>query len=207
VRVGIIGSGHIGATAARLFVDAGHEVAIANSRGPESLAALVDELGERARAATVEDAESFGELVLVAIPFGRYTELPAEPLRDTIVVDAMNYYPERDGSFPDLDAGRTTSTELLGAHLPGARLVKAFNTMYWKTMGERGTREAEGDRLALFIAGDDADAKQTVAALIEEIGLTPVDTGGLAEGGRRQQPGSPIYNKPMTAREAERALR
>jgi 8-hydroxy-5-deazaflavin:NADPH oxidoreductase len=172
VRVGIIGSGHIGATAARLFVDAGHEVAIANSRGPESLAALVDELGERARAATVEDAESFGELVLVAIPFGRYTELPAEPLRDTIVVDAMNYYPERDGSFPDLDAGRTTSTELLGAHLPGARLVKAFNTMYWKTMGERGTREAEGDRLALFIAGDDADAKQTVAALIEEIGLT-----------------------------------
>jgi 8-hydroxy-5-deazaflavin:NADPH oxidoreductase len=206
VRVGIIGSGHIGATAARLFVDAGHEVAIANSRGPESLAALVDELGERARAATVEDAESFGELVLVAIPFGRYTELPAEPLRDTIVVDAMNYYPERDGSFPDLDAGRTTSTELLGAHLPGARLVKAFNTMYWKTMGERGTREAEGDRLALFIAGDDADAKQTVAALIEEIGLTPVDTGGLAEGGRRQQPGSPIYNKPMTAREAERAL-
>jgi 8-hydroxy-5-deazaflavin:NADPH oxidoreductase len=206
VRVGIIGSGHIGATAARLFVDAGHEVAIANSRGPESLAALVDELGERARAATVEDAESFGELVLVAIPFGRYTELPAEPLRDTIVVDAMNYYPERDGSFPDLDAGRTTSTELLGAHLPGARLVKAFNTMYWKTMGERGTREAEGDRLALFIAGDDSDAKQTVAALIEEIGFTPVDTGGLAEGGRRQQPGSPIYNKPMTAREAERAL-
>jgi 8-hydroxy-5-deazaflavin:NADPH oxidoreductase len=206
VRIGIIGSGHIGATAARLFVDAGHEVAIANSRGPESLAALVDELGERARAATVEEAASLGELVLVAIPFGRYTELPAEPLRDTIVVDAMNYYPQRDGSFPDLDAGRTTSTELLGAHLPGARLVKAFNTMHWKTMGERGTREAEGDRLALFIAGDDADAKQTVAALIEEIGFTPVDTGGVAEGGRRQQPGSPIYNKPMTAREAERAL-
>ena len=207
MRIGIIGSGHIGATAARLFLEAGHEVAIANSRGPESLAGLVDELGERARAATVEQAESFGELVLVAIPFGRYSELPAEPLRDTIVVDAMNYYPQRDGSFPDLDAGRTTSTELLGAHLPGARLVKAFNTMYWKTLAERGSREGEGDRLALFIAGDDPDAKQTVARLIEEIGFAPIDTGGLAEGGRRQQPGSPIYNEPLTAREAEQALR
>jgi predicted dinucleotide-binding enzyme len=206
MRIGIIGSGHIGATAARLFLEAGHEVAIANSRGPESLAGLVHER-ERARAATVEQAESFGELVLVAIPFGRYTELPAEPLRDTIVVDAMNYYPQRDGSFPDLDAGRTTSTELLGAHLPGARLVKAFNTMYWKTLAERGSREGEGDRLALFIAGDDPDANQTVARLIEEIGFAPIDTGGLAEGGRRQQPGSPIYNEPLTAREAEQALR
>jgi 8-hydroxy-5-deazaflavin:NADPH oxidoreductase len=206
MRIGIIGSGHIGATAARLFLEAGHDVAIANSRGPESLTGLVDELGERARAATVEEAESFGELVLVAIPFGRYTGLPAEPLRDKIVVDAMNYYPQRDGSFPDLDAGRTTSSELLGAHLRGARLVKAFNTMYWKTLGERGSREAGGDRLVLFIAGDDPDAKQTVADLIEEIGFAPVDTGGLADGGRRQQPGSPIYNQPLTAREAAQAL-
>jgi 8-hydroxy-5-deazaflavin:NADPH oxidoreductase len=207
MRIGIIGSGYIGAAAAGLFLEAGHEVAIANSRGPESLRGLVDQLGERARAATVEQAESFGELVLVAIPFGRYTELPAEPLRNTIVVDAMNYYPQRDGSFPDLDAGRTTSTELLGAHLPGARLVKAFNTMYWKTLAERGRREGERDRLTLFIAGDDPDAKQTVARLIEEIGFAPVDTGGLAEGGRRQQPGSPIYNEALTAREAEQALR
>jgi predicted dinucleotide-binding enzyme len=206
MRIGIIGSGHIGATAARLFLEAGHDVAIANSRGPESLTGLVDELGERARAATVEEAESFGELVLVAIPFGRYTGLPAEPLLDKIVVDAMNYYPQRDGSFPDLDAGRTTSSELLGAHLRGARLVKAFNTMYWKTLGERGSREAGGDRLVLFIAGDDPDAKQTVADLIEEIGFAPVDTGGLADGGRRQQPGSPIYNQPLTAREAAQAL-
>jgi predicted dinucleotide-binding enzyme len=206
MRIGIIGSGHIGATAARLFLEVGHDVAIANSRGPESLTGLVDELGERARAATVEEAESFGELVLVAIPFGRYTGLPAEPLLDKIVVDAMNYYPQRDGSFPDLDAGRTTSSELLGAHLRGARLVKAFNTMYWKTLGERGSREAGGDRLVLFIAGDDPDAKQTVADLIEEIGFAPVDTGGLADGGRRQQPGSPIYNQPLTAREAAQAL-
>jgi 8-hydroxy-5-deazaflavin:NADPH oxidoreductase len=206
MRIGIIGSGKIGATAARLFVEAGHELAIANSRGPETLTDLVDSLGERAQAATAQDAAAFGELVLVAIPFGRHRELASEPLAGTTVIDAMNYYSQRDGHFPALDDDRTTSSELLAAHLPGARVVKAFNTMYWKTLGDAGKPDGGHDRLALFIAGDDQDAKELVSRLVEEIGFTPVDTGSLAEGGRLQQPGSPIYAKDLPAREAKQAL-
>lgn len=206
VRIGIIGGGKIGATAARLFVDAGHEVAIANSRGPETLAEVVDDLGERAHAADAADAAAFGELVLVAVPFGRYHELPAEPLADTTVIDAMNYYPQRDGNHPELDADETTSSELLAAHLPGARVVKAFNTMVWSTLRDRGKQGPREERLALFVAGDDPDAKAQVSRLIEEIGFAPVDTGGLADGGRRQQMGSPLIRGDVTAREAEEAL-
>jgi 8-hydroxy-5-deazaflavin:NADPH oxidoreductase len=206
MRIGIIGSGNIGATAARLFVGAGHEVAIANSRGPHTLTELVDALGGRARAATAEDAGSFGELVLVAIPFGRYRDLPAAALAGTTVIDATNYYPRRDGHFPELDEDRVTSSELLAADLPGARVVKAFNTMYWKTLRDRGRPDQGDDRLALFIAGDDQEAKERVSRLIEEVGFAPFDTGGLAEGGRLQRPGSPIYAKDLTAREAREAL-
>lgn len=206
VRIGIIGSGKIGATAARLFVDAGHEVAIANSRGPETLGELVDGLGERAHAADAADAAAFGELVLVAIPFGRYRDLPAEPLADTIVVDATNYYSQRDGNYPELDSDETTSSELVAAHLPGARVVKAFNTMVWSTLRDAGTQSRRDERLALFLAGDDPDAKARVASLIEDIGFAAVDTGSLADGGRRQQPGSPIYGQRLTATETEQAL-
>jgi predicted dinucleotide-binding enzyme len=206
MRIGIIGSGNIGATAARLFVDAGHEVAIANSRGPESLGGLVDDLGVRARAADPAQAVAFGDLVLVAIPFGRYRELPAAAFAGTIVIDATNYYPRRDGNYPELDADQTTSSELLADHLAGARVVKAFNTMVWSTLRDGGKPGARDERLALFIAGDDPDAKAEVTSLIEEIGFAAVDTGGLADGGRRQQMGSPLIARNVTAGEAEEAL-
>lgn len=206
VRIGIIGSGNIGVTAARLFVVAGHEVAIANSRGPESLRDVLDDLGPGAQAAEAADAASFGDVVLVAIPFGRYTELPADALADTTVIDATNYYPQRDGNFPDLDADRTTSSELLAAHLPGARVVKAFNTLYWKTLRDGRHPGREDERLVLVVAGDDQDGKTEVARLIEEIGFAAVDAGGLADGGRRLQPGSALSGKELTAREAEELL-
>ena len=206
MEIGIIGSGRIGATAARLFVEGGHDVAIANSRGPDSLTDLVQDLGESARPATVEDAASIAELVLVAIPFGRYGELPAEALSNKIVVDAMNYYPERDGHFRELDDDTTTSTELLAAHAPDARVVKAFNTMKWTDLGERGSQGPLDERLVILVAGDDQEAKDRVSALIEQIGFAPVDTGGLAEGGRRQQPGSSVYVKPLIPNEARDLL-
>jgi 8-hydroxy-5-deazaflavin:NADPH oxidoreductase len=206
MEIGIIGSGKIGATAARLFVDAGHNVAVANSRGPDSLTDLVQDLGESARPATVEDAASSAELVLVAIPFGRHGELPAEVLANRIVVDAMNYYPERDGHVRELDEDTTTSTELLAAHAPDVRVVKAFNTMRWTDLGERGSQGPLDERLVLFVAGDDQEAKERVSALIEEIGFAPVDTGSLAEGGRRQQPGSSVYTKPLISNEARDLL-
>jgi hypothetical protein len=141
---------------------------------------------------------------LEAIPFGARRELPADALAGTVVISASNYYPDRDG---EIDLGGRTQTELVAAHLADSRVVKAFNTMYWETLRDEGRPDAaREDRLVLFLAGDDADAKATVADLIEEIGFAAVDTGSLAEGGRRQEPGSRIYNEPMTPAEARAAL-
>jgi 8-hydroxy-5-deazaflavin:NADPH oxidoreductase len=120
MRIGIIGAGQIGGTLAVLFIDAGHEVALSNSRGPETLAGLVDELGGRAQASTVAKTARFGDVIVVAVPFGRYCELPTEGVAGKVVIDA-NYDPQRDGHFEELDSGRATSSELLQAHLPGAR--------------------------------------------------------------------------------------
>jgi predicted dinucleotide-binding enzyme len=207
MRIGIIGSGKIGSTVARLAVSAGHEVAIANSRGPASIEGLVERLEARAIGATVGDAACFGEIVLVAVPMGAYRTLPAEPFAGKIVIDANNYYPTRDGRIAELDEDRTTSSELLAAHLRGARIVKAFNTMYYETLATQGNPDApREDRLALFLAGDDRDAKKVVSGLIEQLGFAPVDTGTLASGGRLQQPVSEIYNRPLTGAKAERLL-
>lgn len=205
MRIGIIGSGNIGATAARVFARAGHVVAISNSRGPETLRKLANDIGPNVRAATVGEAAEFGKVVLEAIPFGRYKELPVEPLTGKVVVDAANYYPQRDG---EIDLGGLTSSEEIARHLgPAVRLVKAFNTMYYETLASEGRPEAPAEkRLVLFVAGDDEEAKAVVSRLIEEIGFAPVDTGPLGEGGRKQQPGSPIYNEPMTPSRAREAL-
>jgi 8-hydroxy-5-deazaflavin:NADPH oxidoreductase len=138
---------------------------------------------------------SFGDVVLAAIPFDRYRELPVRALEGKIVIDAMNHYPGPGAGFPEIASGATTSSELLAEHLPGAQVVKAFNTMYWRLLAERGWAGSEEERLALFVAGDDAEAKARVSALIEELGFAAVDTGGLAEGARRQQPGAPIYSE------------
>lgn len=208
MKIGIIGSGNIGGTIARLFVQAGHEVAISNSRGPDSLAELVTELGPRARAATVDEAARFGKVVLLAVPWRVAVHggaLPAPSLlAGKIVIDAMNPY-RADGGV--LDLGESTSSEEVAKRLPGARLVKAFNTIWYRHLAENGRpdRPVE-ERHAIFIASDDAEAKRVVSGLIEAIGFAPVDTGSLREGGRKQQPGSAIYNQPMTGREARVAL-
>ena len=203
MKIGIIGSGNIGASAAQLFVRAGHEVALSNSRGGQGLEALVAELGGNARATTIEEAARFGEVVLIAIPFGKFRTLPSDGFKGKVVIDTGNYYPERDGKFAELDGDETTSSELMSSHLKEARLVKGFNTIYFKHLATQGdsSRPLE-ERRAIFIAGDDSEAKEIVARLIEEIGFAAVDTGFLHEGGRSQQPGTAIYNKDVTAKEA-----
>lgn len=138
MNIGIIGSGNIGATTAGLFAGVGHEVAISNSRGPETLESLVEKIGPRAHAATVEEAADFGEVVLVAIPFYAYETLPADRFAGKIVVDAMNYYASRDG---EIDFGGLGSSELLARHLPDSRVVKAFNTMYYETLPREAIRQ------------------------------------------------------------------
>ena len=205
MKIGIIGAGNIGATTARLFVNAGHDVAVSNSRGPESLRVLVSELGPRARAMTVDDAASFGDIVLLAVPWRSPEALPSpERVRGKIVIDAMNPY-RPDGALVDL--GDSTSSEETLKRLPGARLVKAFNTMWYKHLASRARPDLRVDeRHAIFVAGDDEDAKHVVVQLIEQIGFAPVDTGSLRDGGRLQQPGSAVYNKPMTGADAVRAV-
>ena len=199
MRVGVIGSGRIGGTVAALLAAAGHDVRIANSRGPASLRDLG---AERLRPATVEEAAAHGEVVVVATPLTAYDALPRDALAGTVVVDAGNYYPSRDGHVAALDDDRTTSTEWLAAKLPGARVVKAFNTVHWEILRDKGDADAGDERLVVLVAGDDADAKQRVERLIEDIGFAPVDQGGLADGGRLQQPGAERYGKVLTLREA-----
>lgn len=190
MRIGIIGAGSIGGALTRHLVRVGHEVAISNSRGPDTLKELVSEIGGGLRAMTADDAARFGEAVVVSIPFGRYREVPADGVEGKVVIDTNNYFPGRDGHFEELDEDRTTSSEMLQAHLPGARVVKAFNTIHAKSLRDQSRPPGDPERIPIPISGDDQEAKRTVAELIDQIGFEPVDTGTLAEGGRKQQPGS-----------------
>ena len=207
MKIGVIGAGHIGSNAARLFVKAGNQVAIANSRGPQTLDPLIEELGDNSEAVTVEQARDFGDIVFISIPLGRIDELPTEGWENKIVIDSNNYYPERDGQIAEMDSGELTSSELLLRHIPGARLVKGFNTIWFEHLRSQGNTDLPlEDRRAIFIAGDDSDAKAVVAKLIEDIGFAAVDTGFLREGGRSQQTGTAIYNKELTAAEAAKVM-
>ena len=207
MKIGIIGAGNIGANAAKLFIKAGHEIAVANSRGAETLKDLVAELGENAQAVSIEEAAQFGEIVFISIPFGKYKTLPAKNFDGKIVIDSNNYYPDRDGGFDKLDENKTTSSEMLAEHLHGARIVKGFNTIWFEHLKTQGDVSLPiEERRAIFIAGNDAEAKKTVARLIEEIGFAAVDTGDLRDGGLTQQPDTAIYNRNLTASEAQAIL-
>ncbi|WP_144120718.1 NADPH-dependent F420 reductase [Catellatospora sichuanensis] len=194
--IGLIGSGNIGGTVARLAVAAGYDVVLSNSRGPETLADLAAELGPRARAGTVAQAAAAGDLVLVSVPLHAYDSVPPEPLTGKVVMDTNNYYPERDGQIEVLDDGSATSSELLQRHLAGAHVVKVFNNIYFKHLGSLARPAGATDRSALPIASDDPAAKTAVTAFLDAIGYDAVDVGPLGAGGRMYQPGTPAYGTP-----------
>jgi 8-hydroxy-5-deazaflavin:NADPH oxidoreductase len=206
--IGLIGSGMIGSAVARLAVDAGYDVVLSNSRGPETLADLVAELGPRARAATGAEAAAAGDLVLVSVPVLAYRSLPAAALAWKIVLDTGNYYPERDGQIPQLADHSLTDSEYLALNLPGARIVKVFNNIFFKHL-QNLARPADtgssstGDRTYLPIAGDDAGAKVSVVEFLDSIGYGAVDDGALSDGWR-QQPGTPVYGPPYGEFENEK---
>jgi predicted dinucleotide-binding enzyme len=185
--IGLIGSGNIGSTVARLAVNAGHEVVLSNSRGPDTLRDVVSALGPRARAGTSEEAAEAGDLVVVTVPLGAVSQVPVEPLRGKVVIDTCNYYPQRDGQVPELDDESTTTSELVQKHLAGSRVVKGFNNISSVHLGELARPSGSTERTALPIAGDDAEAKAEVSAFLDSIGYDAYDVGPLSEGWRFQR--------------------
>ena len=193
--VGIIGSGMIGGTVARLSVAAGYHVVLSNSRGPETLAELVAELGPLATAGTAEQAAQAGDLVVVSVPVKAFGDIPAKPLAGKPVLDTGNYYPQRDGNLSELDTGALTSSGLLQRYLPDAHVVKVFNNIFFKHLRWLARPHGAEDRSALPIAGDSEPAKAAVTAFLDSIGYDAVDAGSLAESWH-QEPGTPVYGTP-----------
>jgi predicted dinucleotide-binding enzyme len=205
VTMGLIGAGRIGSQIARLAVANGYNVLISNSRGPETLSELVKELGPKARAATPSDAAKEGDIVVVTIPLKNYGAVPVAPLVGKVVIDTNNYYPKRDGQIRELDDESTTTAELLQAHLPKSKVVKAFNHIYAAQFTTHGQPAGSPNRRALVIAGDDASAKATVATMLDAFGFDTVDAGPLAEGWRIQRD-TPGYGPRRNAEELKKDL-
>ncbi len=197
MRIAMIGAGNIGSTLARLLTQAGHEVVVANARGPETLTGLVAELGERASARRADEAAKLGDVVIVAVPFPAHRDLPVSSLAGKIVVDANN----------DWSGGATTtsSSERFAAFLAGATVVKAFNSIHYAHLAEQGTPAGSPGRRAIPIAGDDAAAKATVTRLLDDVGFDVYDVGPLSAG-RLIEPGSPVFNVGLTRDEVAAAL-
>ncbi|MFF6992311.1 NAD(P)-binding domain-containing protein [Streptomyces sp. NPDC010273] len=193
--VGFIGSGSIGRAIARLTVAAGHQVVLSNSRGPETLADTVAELGPQASAATSEEAAAAGDIVVVTVPVSAFPQVPAAQLAGKTVIDTCNYGAERDGHIPELDDNSLTSSELLQRYVPDALLVKAFNTIFFKHLLSLARPSGAPDRSYLPIAGDSAPAKATVTEFLDSIGYGVVDAGSLPDSWR-QAPGTPAWGTP-----------
>jgi predicted dinucleotide-binding enzyme len=199
MRVGIIGAGALGGTLARRLAKLGHEVSLANSRGPESLAALAVEIG--ATPVSVVDAANTGEIVIISIPTKAVADLPRDPFakveRNLVVIDTGNYHPElRDGRIDAIDRGMLDSQWV--AHRLGRPVIKAFNNILATSLLEKGVPRGTTGRIALSVAGDSFDAKATVLRLVDDLGFDPVDGGDL-DNSWRQQPGTPAYCRDLEA--------
>jgi predicted dinucleotide-binding enzyme len=205
MKIGIIGAGHIGGALARRFTALGHEVFIANSRGPESLADLAAETG--AKAVTVKEAARAGKVVVITIPMKNVPSLPRDLFAgvpdDVVVIDTGNYYPQRDGRIAEIESG-TTEARWTSQQL-GRPTVKAFNNIYAQHLLELGRPNGAENRIALPIAGDRKADKDVVLRLIDELGFDGVDAGALDDSWR-QQPGTPVYGTDFGAEGLRTAL-
>jgi 8-hydroxy-5-deazaflavin:NADPH oxidoreductase len=205
VKIGIIGAGMIGGTLARRLVTLGHDVAIANSRGPDTIRELAADAG--ATAVTAAEAARHGEIVIVTVPQRAVAGLPKDLFAgvpaDVVVIDTGNYYPSRDGSIPAIEEGQPESAWVAG-HL-GRPVIKAFNNIYFQSLLEKGAPKGTMGRIALPVAGDPPDARAKVLRLVEELGFDPVDAGSI-EDSWRQQPGTPCYTRDLDAPRLQEAL-
>ncbi|WP_158937348.1 NADPH-dependent F420 reductase [Burkholderia sp. S171] len=203
MKIGILGAGFIGRALATLATNAGHEVMVSNSRGPETLSSTVAAIG--CRAGTAQQAAEFGDVVVVAVPLRNYSALPYAALNGKIVIDTCNYYPQRDGHIGALDRHDTTTSELIAGQLLGARVVKASNAILAKDLDTDGKVPGTADRRALPMAGDDEKAKCVVAELMDQFGFDTVDVGALSEGWRFER-AKPSYCIRLTRAELEQKL-
>ena len=205
MKIGIIGAGMIGGTLARRLAQLGHQIAIANSRGPETLRDLASEVG--ATAVTALEAARSGEIVVITIPERSVPALPRDLFTgvpaDVVVIDTGNYYPARDGRIPAIEQGQPESVWV--AEQIGRPVIKAFNNIFFKSLLENGRPKGAPDRLALPVAGDPAEARAKVMRLVDELGFDPVDAGGIEESWR-QQPGTPCYTGDNDASQLQAAL-
>jgi predicted dinucleotide-binding enzyme len=203
MKIGTIGAGKVARAVAAVAIKHGHEVMLSNSRGPDTLTSLTGTLG--CKAGSPQEAAEFGDIVLVAIPLKAYQTIPVAPLEGKIVLDANNYYYERDGHIDELDRNEITSSELLARHLPKSRIVKVFNAIQAGQIESDGRPAAAPGRRALPIPGDYAAAKIVVADLLNQFGFDVVDAGPLVEG-RRFQRDTPAYGVTLDSKKLQEAL-
>jgi len=205
MKIGIIGAGHVGGNLTRRFKALGHEVFLANSRGPETLTDLAAETG--AIAVTCREAARAGEVVVVAIPISSITRLPRDLFAgvsdDVVVVDTANYYPQRDGHIAEIESGMTESR--WASQQLGRPVVKAFNNIFALHLLEKGLPPGSPGRIALPVAGDDITAKAIVLKLVDELGFDGIDAGGLDDSWK-QQFGTPVSATDLDAAGVRRAL-
>jgi len=198
--IGIIGAGHIGSALARAFSGLGYDVVIANSRGPETLADLVAELGPKVTAATAQDAAAAADIAVVTVPLSALKDVPVQPLAGKIVLDTNNYYFERDGHIDALDRGETTTSQLLQDHLPASKVVKAFNQILASDINTTGLPAGTPDRRALGTASDHEDAIAFITGVYDALGYDTVSAGPLSESWRLERD-RPAYVTRQTADE------
>ncbi|BFM25842.1 NADPH-dependent F420 reductase [Microbacterium sp. che218] len=188
--VGIIGAGNIGSALAKGFTGLGYDVVIANSRGPETLSDLVAEVGDKARAATAQEAAEAGDIVVVTVPLKAIDAVPVAPLVGKTVLDTNNYYFERDGHIAELDQKKTTTSQMLQEHLPQSTVVKAFNHIPAVDITTDGSPAGTENRRALATSSDSDEAVALVTRIYDEFGFDTVNVGPLSESWRveRDQP-------------------
>ena len=203
MKIGIVGAGFIGRAVARLAGAHGHDVMLSNSRHPKTLGSAAVSIG--CQVGSTADAAAFGDLVLLAVPFSALGDIAAHPFVGKVVLDANNYYPQRDGQVAALDAHTTTTSELTAKHLAGATIIKAFNAILERDIEKDGRAKGAPDRRALPIAGDDAAAKATTIILLDELGYDTVDAGALSEGWRFER-ARPAYCVPLNVAALKAAL-
>ncbi|RJT53026.1 NADPH-dependent F420 reductase [Rahnella variigena] len=203
MKIGIIGAGFVGRAVAKLAIKAGHQVMLSNSRGPQTLFSLKPMIG--CEIGNAADAASFGDIVLIAVPLTAIGQLPVAEIGGKPVIDAVNYYPERDGQIAELDDQTTTTSEYLAGFLPHSKITKAFNAIQMTDLESDGLPAGAPQRRALPVAGDDAETKKAVMALYDAFGFNAVDVGALSEGWRFQK-GMPAYCVRMTENELKASL-